>query len=87
MLPCQVLQSPTAGMPSYTELPNANPSAAAMADLFRAYAPDGNWSNPLVSPLAAADVRGLPAALILSAKNDVLRDEAEAYGARLLAAG
>lgn len=83
----QVLQSPMAGMPSYSELPDAHPSAAAMLDMFRAYAPDGNWSNPLIAPLAASDFRGLPAALILSAEYDVLRDEAEAYGAKLLAAG
>ena len=57
-----------------------------MRDLFRYYVPDGNYSQPLVSPLQAADLSGLPAALIFSAEYDVLRDEAEAYAARLQAA-
>jgi acetyl esterase len=58
-----------------------------MRELYRYYVPDGNYSQPLVSPLQAADLSGLPAALILSAEHDVLRDEAEAYAARLQAAG
>ena len=32
-------------------------------------------------------MKGLPAAIILSAEDDPLRDEAEQYGAKLIAAG
>jgi acetyl esterase len=43
--------------------------------------------NPLVSPLRVADAANLPAATIITAGFDPLRDEGEAYGARLKAAG
>lgn len=82
----QVLDSPAASMPSYTERADSQPGPQVMRDLFRYYVPDGNYSQPLVSPLQAADLAGLPPALILSAEYDVLRDEAEAYAARLQAA-
>lgn len=43
----------------------------------------------MCSPLAGTgtELAGLPATLILTAAADVLRDEGEAYGAKLLQAG
>lgn len=52
------------------------------------YVPDGRCrTSPEVSPLRAEDVSGLPPAVILTAEHDVLRDEGEAYAARLVECG
>jgi len=61
-----------------------------MNSLYDLYVPDHTKRNDIhVSPLLATvdQLKGLPPTLIQVAENDVLRDEGEAYGRKLLNAG
>jgi acetyl esterase len=55
---------------------------------------NANWvpdrsrhSDPAFSPLMVPDLRGMPEAIIVSCELDPLRDQAEAFGSRLVEAG
>lgn len=63
-------------------------AADACAAGYRDYLPRVvDRTHPYASPLQSSRLKGLPPALVLSADDDPLRDEAEQYAARLIAAG
>jgi acetyl esterase len=59
----------------------------AMEWFWQQYLPGGDWFQPDASPLRAEDLAAVAPAHIITAACDVLRDEGEAYGRRLEAAG
>jgi acetyl esterase/lipase len=62
--------------------------ADACAAAYRGYLPNAaDRAHPYASPLQSSRLKNLPPALILSAEDDPLRDEAEQYGAKLIACG
>jgi acetyl esterase len=62
-------------------------TAAGMRRFWELYLDGADGLQPDASPLRATDLAGLPAAYVLSAECDVLRDEGEAYAAKLGDAG
>ena len=75
--------------PSYRTFSNGFFLTEAEMDWYRGhYLPDEAAArDPRASPLLAADLRGLPPAVVVTAGFDVLRDEGEAYARRLREAG
>src|SRR6202012_1030260 len=61
-------------------------STGDMEDLAAAYM-GGRPADVLAAPALERNLRGLPESLIVTAEHDVLRDEAERFGRRLLDAG
>jgi acetyl esterase/lipase len=76
---------------SMREMPSCAEEAKVVnecAAAYRGYLPHpADRSHPYASPLQSSRLKNLPPALILSAEDDPLRDEAEAYGNKLINAG
>jgi acetyl esterase len=82
-----------------TDLPSANTSYRENAEGYFLTAKSMHWffahycganpdaSDPYLCPLRAKNLGGLPPALVVTAEFDPLRDEGEAYAARLREAG
>jgi acetyl esterase/lipase len=76
---------------SMREMPNCAVKAQVAetcAAAYRGYLPNAaDRTHPYASPLQSSRLKNLPPALILSAEDDPLRDEAEQYGAKLISCG
>ena len=78
----------TCSMRSVAKQGGAARAADACAAGYRDYLPRAlDRTHPYVCPMQSSRMKGLPPALILSADEDPLRDEAEQYGAKLATAG
>jgi acetyl esterase len=74
--------------PSYRESADGfGLTAASMKRFWELYLDGADGRDPDASPLQAPDLSGLPAAFVLTVRDDVLRDEGEAYARALEAAG
>jgi acetyl esterase len=84
-----VLGSPEDGQPSYLSNGEGYGLTPDMMRYFmRHYVrTPADYADPYVCPLRAKDLSGLPPAMVLTAEFDLLRDEGEEYGRRLLEAG
>jgi acetyl esterase len=70
--------------PSYREFSDGHGlSAASMRRFWNLYLDGADGSHPDASPLRSRDLAGVAPAYVLTAEEDVLRDEGEAYAAAL----
>jgi acetyl esterase len=71
--------------PSYAENIDTQPLHTAMMPWFweNYLAEDADESDPHIAPLLATDLSSLPPAIVITAEFDPLRDEGEAYAAKL----
>ena len=78
----------TMSSPSYAENRSPLLTRDVLAKTVEHYlGPDADVKDPLVSPLLAESLEGLPRAVILTAEHDPLRDDGRLYAERLLDAG
>ena len=74
--------------PSYVEFNDGRGlSAASMQRFWRLYLDGSDATDPDAAPLHATDLAGVAPAYVLTAEEDVLRDEGEAYAEALRKAG
>ncbi len=88
----QVLVAPVADAatdrPSYTENGTGyDLDATLMQWFFDHYSDPADRADPRIAPLRAADLSGLPPAVVVTCEFDVLRDSGTAYAEALAAAG
>ena len=78
----------TGSMRQLNGCPDREKLSTDCAAAYRGYLPHAaDRSHPYASPLRSTRLKNLPPALILSAEDDPLCDEAEQYGAKLINAG
>jgi len=84
-----VTDAPSANTPSYRENADGYFLTAKMMHWFWNHycGKNTDLSDPYLCPLRARDLKRLPPALVITAEFDPLRDEGEAYAARLREAG
>ncbi|MGH8853124.1 MAG: alpha/beta hydrolase [Telluria sp.] len=78
----------TGSMRQMNQCPDREKLSTECAAAYRGYLPHAaDRAHPYASPLRSTRLKNLPPALILSAEDDPLCDEAEQYGAKLINAG
>lgn len=80
---------PSLSSPSMRRVPaDSTHASGACGACYRAYLPNAaDRMHPYAAPATATRLAGLAPALILACDGDPLRDEAESYAAKLIAAG